>query len=146
MNELTSHSTLAHITDVTIESRHKCLNISGEEEGCYGCDVSFVHGGIPHGGACPPTGGAHGSSQHPWPEGGGGVLKHWPRWSTGGGGSQYPPGDGCSQLYAGGGGGGDHIKGYPDCERPSPQYHGCWTRMRTMYHKSLTHTLWRPRP
>jgi hypothetical protein len=30
---------LARITKVTIESRHKCLTISGKEEGRYGCDV-----------------------------------------------------------------------------------------------------------
>jgi hypothetical protein len=68
-----SHSTLPHIMNVTIERRHKCLNVSGEEEGRCVCDV--VQKGIPHGGACPPAGHAHGSGQYPWPEGGVGVLE-----------------------------------------------------------------------
>jgi hypothetical protein len=57
-----SHSTLARITNVTIE-RHKCLTIGGEEKGCYG--VGVVQGGIPHDGACPPAGGVHGGGQYP---------------------------------------------------------------------------------
>jgi hypothetical protein len=32
-----------------------CLTIAADEGGC--CDV--IHRGIPHGGACPPGGGAH---------------------------------------------------------------------------------------
>jgi hypothetical protein len=63
MGELASRSTLAHISNVTIERRHKCLTIGGEEEGCYGCGVDVVHGGIPHSGACPPAGGAHSGGQ-----------------------------------------------------------------------------------
>jgi hypothetical protein len=70
MNELASRSTLARITKVTIESRHRCLTISGEEEGQCGCGVGIVHGGIPHGGACPLAGGAHGGDHYPWPESG----------------------------------------------------------------------------
>jgi hypothetical protein len=34
------------------------LTISGEEEGHCGCGVGVVHGGIPHGGACPLAEGA----------------------------------------------------------------------------------------
>jgi hypothetical protein len=75
MDELASHSTSAHITNVTIECRNKCLTISGEEEGHYGCGIGVVQGGIPHGGACPPAGGAHGNGQYLWPRGGGGVLE-----------------------------------------------------------------------
>jgi hypothetical protein len=89
--------------NVTIERRHKCLSVSGEEEGRCGCGVSVIHRGIPHGGACPPSGGAHGSGQYPWPKGGRGVLELWPGWSAGGGGSQYPVG----------GSDGIHIKGSP---------------------------------
>jgi hypothetical protein len=86
---------------VTIESRHKCLTIVGEEESRCGCGVGVIYGGIPHGGACPSVGGVHGSDQYPWPEGEGGVLELWPRWLPGGGGDQYPPG-----------GGGAHVEGY----------------------------------
>jgi hypothetical protein len=39
-----------------------CLTISGEEGHC---EVVVVHGGIPHGGACPPGGAAHGGGQYP---------------------------------------------------------------------------------
>jgi hypothetical protein len=59
MDELASHSTLAHITNVTIERGNKCLTVGGEEEGRCGYDIGVVHRGIPHGEACPPTGGAH---------------------------------------------------------------------------------------
>jgi hypothetical protein len=52
--------------------RHKWLTIGGEK-GRYG--VGVVHGGIPHAGACPAAGGAHGGSQYPWLEGGRGVLE-----------------------------------------------------------------------
>jgi hypothetical protein len=45
-----------------------CLTIGGKEEGRY--SVGVVHRGIPHDGACPLGGGAHGGSQHPWTEGG----------------------------------------------------------------------------
>jgi hypothetical protein len=101
MNELVSRSILACITNVTIERRHKCLTVGGEEEGhCgCGCDVGVIHRGIPHGGACPPAIGAHGGGQYRWPEGGGGVLELWPVWLARGGGGQY---------LAGGSGGG-HI-------------------------------------
>jgi hypothetical protein len=106
-----SCSTLARITKVTIESRHKFVTIGGEEEGCYDCGVNIVHGGIPHDGACPPTGGAHsGGSQYPWPESGGGVLELWTGWPARGGGGQYPP-RGCGGQYPAGGGGGGHIEG-----------------------------------
>jgi hypothetical protein len=102
---------LARITKVTIESRHKFVTTGGEEEGCYGCGVNIVHGGIPHDGACPPTGGAHsGGSQYPWPESGGGVLELWTGWPARGGGGQYPP-RGCGGQYPAGGGGGSHIEG-----------------------------------
>jgi hypothetical protein len=66
MDELASRSTLAHITNVTIESRHKCITVGGEEEGRYSCSVGVIHGVVPHGGACPPAGGAHGGSQYLW--------------------------------------------------------------------------------
>jgi hypothetical protein len=72
MDELASRSTLAHIMNVTIERRHECLTVRGEE-GHRG--VGVFHGGIPHGGACPLVGAAHGSNQYPWLEGGGGVLE-----------------------------------------------------------------------
>jgi hypothetical protein len=39
---------------------HKCITISDKEEGRCGYGVGVVLGGIPHGGACPLTGGAHG--------------------------------------------------------------------------------------
>jgi hypothetical protein len=69
------------------------LSFGGKEEGCCGCSFGVVHRGIPHDGACPPAGGAHGGSgQYPWPEGGGEVLKLWPGWVAGGGGGQYPVG------------------------------------------------------
>jgi hypothetical protein len=43
--------------------------------------VSVVHGGIPHGGACPLAGSSQGGGgQYPWPNGGGGVLELWPGW------------------------------------------------------------------
>jgi hypothetical protein len=60
MDELATHLTLSHIRNVIIERRHKCLTMGGEEEGRYGCGVGIIHGGIPHSGACPPIGGAHG--------------------------------------------------------------------------------------
>jgi hypothetical protein len=72
-----------------------CLTISGEEDGH--CGIGVIHRGIPHDGACPPGGGAHGGSQYPWPKGGRGVLKLWPECPAGGGGGQY---------LAGGDGGG----------------------------------------
>jgi hypothetical protein len=50
---------MAHITKVIIESRHKCLTIGGGEEGCHGCGIDVVHGGILHDEVCPPAGGAH---------------------------------------------------------------------------------------
>jgi hypothetical protein len=75
MDVLSSHSTLAHITKVTIECRHKCLTVGGEEEGRCSCGVGVVHGGIPQDGACPPAGGAHGGSQYLWPKCGGGMLE-----------------------------------------------------------------------
>jgi hypothetical protein len=75
MDELASHSTLAHITKVTIESRHKYLTVGGKEEGRYGCGLGVIHRGIPHDGTCPPAGGAHGGGQYPRPNHGGGVLE-----------------------------------------------------------------------
>jgi hypothetical protein len=79
----------------TIESRLKRLTVGGEEGHC-GCSVGVVHGGIPHGGACPPAGGAHGGGgQYPW-------LKLWPGWPARGSGGQYPPK-----------GGGSHVGGCP---------------------------------
>jgi hypothetical protein len=63
MDELASCSTLAHITNVTIERMHACLTVVGEEEGH--CGVGVIHGGIPHGGAYPPARGAHGGNQYP---------------------------------------------------------------------------------
>jgi hypothetical protein len=48
--------------EVTIESRYKCLTVGGEKECRFGCDVGTIHGGIPHGLACPLVGGAHGGS------------------------------------------------------------------------------------
>jgi hypothetical protein len=42
MDELASHLTLARITKVTIERRHKWLVNGGEEEGCCGCGISVV--------------------------------------------------------------------------------------------------------
>jgi hypothetical protein len=95
--------------NVTIEWRHKCHTVGGEEEGRCGCGVGVIHGGIPHGEACPPTGGAHGDGQYLWPRGGGGVLELWPAWRIGCGGGQYPPGGGGSQHLAGSGGG-NNIK------------------------------------
>jgi hypothetical protein len=74
MDELVSRSTFARITNVTIERRRKYLTVGGEEGRC-GCDVGVIHKGIPHGGACPPTGGAHGGGQYPCPKSGGGVLE-----------------------------------------------------------------------
>jgi hypothetical protein len=78
MDKLASHLILTRITNVTIERRHKCLTVGEEEEGRYGCDVSVIHGGIPHGGACRPAGGTHDGGQYPLPEGRGGVLELWP--------------------------------------------------------------------
>jgi hypothetical protein len=109
MEELASRSTLAHIMNVTIEWRHKCLTVGGEEEGHCNCSVGVIHGGIPHGRACPLAGDAHSGNPYHWPEGGGGVLELWPRWSTGGGGSQYPPGGGGGQYLARGDVGG-HVE------------------------------------
>jgi hypothetical protein len=114
MNELASHSTLAHITNVTIE-RHECVTVGGEEDGH--CDVTVVHGGIPHGGTCPPAGGAHGGDQYPWPEGGRGVLELWSRCQAGGGGVQY----------LAGGGGGDHIEVCPAAGDPPHDITGVGT-------------------
>jgi hypothetical protein len=59
MDELASRSTLARIMNVTIERRHKCLTVGGEEKCCCGYGVGIVHRGIPHSGACPPARGAH---------------------------------------------------------------------------------------
>jgi hypothetical protein len=42
---------------------YMCLTIGDEEEGRS--DVGVVHRGIPHDRACPPSGGAHDSSQYP---------------------------------------------------------------------------------
>jgi hypothetical protein len=110
MDELVSHSTIACTTNVTIERRHNCLTIGGEEEGRYGCSIGVVHRGIPHSEACPLVGGAHGDGQYPWPKGGGGVLELWPGWPT--------RGDG-GELYAGGGSGGSHVKGCPAMGDPT---------------------------
>jgi hypothetical protein len=77
MDVLASRSTWARIINVPIERSHHCLTVGGEEESHCGCSIGVIHGGIPHDGACPLTGGAHGSGQYPWPEGGGGVLKLW---------------------------------------------------------------------
>jgi hypothetical protein len=52
---------------------------------------------------------------------GGGSVELWPECPDGGGGGQYPPG-----------GGGGHNIVCPDCGRPSPRHHGCWTHMRTL--------------
>jgi hypothetical protein len=79
--------------NVTIESRHKGLTVGGEEEGRCGCGVGVIHGGIPHGEACPPARGAHG------------------------GGSQYPP-EGGGDRYPPGGGNGGHIGGCPAMGHP----------------------------
>jgi hypothetical protein len=80
---------------------HKSLTIGGEEEGHCGCGVDVIHGGIPHGGACPLARGAHGGGgQYLWPEGVGGVLELWPGWPAGGGGGQYPPGGGATTSEA----------------------------------------------
>jgi hypothetical protein len=35
-----------------------CLTVGGEEEGRSG--IGVIHGGIPHGGVCPPSGGIPG--------------------------------------------------------------------------------------
>jgi hypothetical protein len=98
--------TFAHITNIIIERRHKCLTVDGKEECRCGGDS---HGGISNGRACHLARGAHSGGQYPWPEGGG-VLELWPRWSTRSGGDQYPPGGGGGQYPAGGGGGG-HVEG-----------------------------------
>jgi hypothetical protein len=75
------HSTFARIRNGTIESKHKWVIIGGEENDRCGCGVGVVHGGIPHGRACPLAGGDHGGgSQYPWPKDGGWVLELWPRW------------------------------------------------------------------
>jgi hypothetical protein len=106
MDELVSHSTLAHITNVTIERRHKCHTVDGEEEGHHDCGIGVIQGGIPHGEACPPAGGAHCGGQYPRLEGEGGVLELGLGWPAGEGGGQYPPGcDGGQYPPAGGGGG-----------------------------------------
>jgi hypothetical protein len=86
MDELASCSILARIMNVTIDSRHKCFTVGGEEEGRCGCGVGVIHRGIPHGGACPLAGGAHGGDQYLWPKGLGVVLELWPGWPAGGGG------------------------------------------------------------
>jgi hypothetical protein len=64
MDELASRSTLARITNLAIERRHKCLTVSGEEGHCD-YDIGVIQGCIPHGGACPPSRGAHGCAQYP---------------------------------------------------------------------------------
>jgi hypothetical protein len=92
MDELASHSTLAHITKVIIESRHKCLTVSGEEEGH--CGYGFRH--------CPqkhsPWWGLPSRWRCPWWQplslaqrcvGGGGVLELWPGWPAVGSDGQY---------------------------------------------------------
>jgi hypothetical protein len=71
MEELASRSTLAHIMNVTIERRHKCLTVSGEEEDGCDCSVGVIHEGIPHGSACPPAEDAHSGNPYRWPKGGG---------------------------------------------------------------------------
>jgi hypothetical protein len=87
MDELVSHSTFARITNVTIERRHKCLTIGGEEKGHCGCGIGVASTeAFPNDEACPPAVGAHGGGQYPWPEDGGGVLELWPRWPAGGSG------------------------------------------------------------
>jgi hypothetical protein len=83
-----------------------CLTIDGEEQGR--CGVSVIHGGIPHDGACPLGGGAHGDGNYPLPEGGGGVLELWPRCLVGGSCSQYLGRGGGGKYPAGGGDG--HIE------------------------------------
>jgi hypothetical protein len=62
-----------------------CLTVGGEEEHRYG--IGAIHRGIPHGRACPPSGGSHGGGQYPWPIGGRGVLELWSGCSAEGGGS-----------------------------------------------------------
>jgi hypothetical protein len=58
--------------------------IGGEEEGCCGCVVGVVHGGIPQDGACPLAGGAHsGGGQYSWPGRSAGTLAwmaDWRQW------------------------------------------------------------------
>jgi hypothetical protein len=65
MDELASRSILALITNITIERRHKFLTVGGDEEDRCGYGIDVVQGGIPHDGACPPTGGAHDANQYP---------------------------------------------------------------------------------
>jgi hypothetical protein len=98
--------------NVTIERRQKCLTDDGKEEGRYDCGIGVIHGGIPHGGACPPAGHVCGGGEYPWPKGGGGVLGLWLGWQVGGGGDQYPVGGSGGQYPAGCGGGG-HVKIFP---------------------------------
>jgi hypothetical protein len=117
MDELASHSMLADITNVTIERRHKCITVGGEEECRYGCGVGVIHGGIPQSGVCPPAGDAHDNGQYPWHEGGGVVLELCLRWPTGGDDDHYPPG-GCGSQYSTGGGDGGHIEGCPTVKDP----------------------------
>jgi hypothetical protein len=38
---------LARIMNVTIERRHKCLTVGGDEEGRCDCGVGVIQGGIP---------------------------------------------------------------------------------------------------
>jgi hypothetical protein len=108
MDELASHLTLARITKVTIERRHKWLVNGGEEEGCCGCGISVVHRGIPEDGSCPPARGADDGDEYPCLEGGGGVLELCPRWQAGGADGQYPLRGGGGK-YQVGGGGGSHV-------------------------------------
>jgi hypothetical protein len=65
MDLLARHSTLDRITNVAIERRHKCLTVSSEEEGRCSYGIGVVQGGIIHGRAYPPAGGAHGDNQYP---------------------------------------------------------------------------------
>jgi hypothetical protein len=46
-----------------------------------------------------------------WPEGGGGVLELWARWTAGGSGGQYPP-KGYGGQYLARGGGGGLVRGW----------------------------------
>jgi hypothetical protein len=56
---------------------NRCITAAGEEGGHYGA----IHGDIPHGGACPPGGGAHGigDGQYHWLGSWGGVSELRPR-------------------------------------------------------------------
>jgi hypothetical protein len=52
-----------------------CLTVAGEEEGCCG----VIHGGIPHGGDCPPGGGQQPVSlAQQWGRSAGFLTYRWP--------------------------------------------------------------------